>query len=126
MVKVMDIDGLPRMVDQIIAEIVEKYPRQEHLENAVKARSHFLAGLDLLKHVGIPTSYEECEFDQETCASIDYRSVSGERADDYDHIKCNQFDKCKEAHDRYMKLIGNWKLVYDDGSAEDRSTQGNQ
>ena len=42
-----------------------------------------------------------CEFVDESCKSIDYRSVSGNRADDYANIPCEHYEECKR---RAMKL----------------------
>jgi len=38
----------------------------------------------------------QCIFDEETCKSIDYRSVSGNRADDYASIPCDHYEECKK------------------------------
>lgn len=37
-----------------------------------------------------------CIFDEESCKSIDYRSKSGNRADDYASIPCEHYDECKK------------------------------
>jgi len=45
------------------------------------------------------TSVENaCTFDEETCKSIDYRSVSGNRSDDYASIPCEHYEKCKKRY----------------------------
>jgi len=38
---------------------------------------------------------DNCIFDDESCKSIDYRSASGERADDYANIPCEYYEICK-------------------------------
>ncbi len=39
---------------------------------------------------------DQCIFDEETCKSIDYRSVSGNRPDDYANIPCEYYEQCKK------------------------------
>lgn len=42
-----------------------------------------------------------CEFYDEFCKSMDYRSVSGNRPDDYANIPCEHYEECKRRSENH-------------------------
>jgi hypothetical protein len=108
-----NIHDLPKIADGIIIDLLQNQDTntQENIEKATMARALMVEAVGLLHKVGIHEAGDGCEFEDELCRSIDYRSESGESADDYKQIPCENYEKCKKAHERFVRLLGGWTIT---------------